>query len=171
MSDTARPERFKAVIAVHLFLLREGKILLSRRYNTGYADGEYSVVAGHLDGGEEIKTATVREAREEAGIEIILAGLEVVGVMHRLANDERIDFFLAATMWRGEIWNREPEKCDELAWFSIDDLPDNVVPYVRRAIQNYRRGGWFDSFGWQESSQPPGSHGRRGMCTSSAPRQ
>ena len=135
------------IAAVHLFLVHEGKILLSRRYNMGYADGQYSVIAGHLDGQEEVKVAMVREAREEAGIEIALDKLEVVDVMHRLSNDERVDFFLAATSWRGEICNCEPDKCDDLAWFEIDDLPGNVVPYVRRAIENHRL--WFDSFGWE----------------------
>jgi hypothetical protein len=48
----------------------------------------------------------------------------------------------------GEITNMEPDKCDRLAWFAVDDLPENVIPYVRRAFDNYRRGKWFDSFGW-----------------------
>jgi len=30
----------------------------------------------------------------------------------------------------------------------LDALPANVIPYVRRAIDNYRAGRWFDSFGW-----------------------
>ncbi len=149
MSDTTRPERFTLIVAVHLFLLHEGNILLSRRYNTGYADGQYSVIAGHLDGREEVKVAMAREAYEEAGIIIDPDDLDVVGVMHRLANDERVDFFVAATSWRGEIYNCEPEKCDELAWFEIGNLPGNVVPYVRRAIENHRRSVWFDSFGWE----------------------
>ena len=89
-----------------------------------------------------------REAREEAGIEIAPENLRVVGVMHRKSTEERIDFFLAATEWAGEITNREPTKCDELAWFDLDRLPENVIPYVRRALENYRRGRWFDSFGW-----------------------
>lgn len=38
-------ERFKLVTAVHLILTQNGKILLLRRYNTGYEDGNYSVVA------------------------------------------------------------------------------------------------------------------------------
>ncbi|MGD8997230.1 MAG: NUDIX hydrolase, partial [Anaerolineae bacterium] len=45
-------ERFKLVSAVHLFLVRDGQVLLLRRSNTGYEDGNYSVVAGHLNGDE-----------------------------------------------------------------------------------------------------------------------
>ena len=133
---------------MHLFLVREGQVLLLRRFNTGYEDGKYSVVAGHLDGGEEVKTAAIREAREEVGIELSPQDLHVVGVMHRQSDDERIDFFLVANEWAGRIANCEPDKCDRLAWFDLDDLPENVIPYVRRALDNYRRGKWFDEFGW-----------------------
>jgi len=140
--------RFKLLAAVHLFLIHENHILLLRRYNTGYADGQYSVVAGHLDGNEEVKTAMIREAREEAGIEIVPSQLQVVGVMHRKSNDERIDFFLVAETWTGEVVNREPHKCDELVWYPLDALPHNTIPYVKIAITNYRQGKWFDSFGW-----------------------
>lgn len=142
-------ERFKLLSAVHLFLIRDSKVLLLRRFNTGYEDGKYSVIAGHLEGDEEVKAAAIREAREEAGIEISPQDLQVVGAMHRKSDDERIDFFLTATSWSGEITNKEPDRCDQLAWFALDKLPDNVIPYVRRALDNYRRGHWFDSFGWK----------------------
>jgi 8-oxo-dGTP diphosphatase len=141
-------QRFKMISAVHLFLIQNHKVLLLRRFNTGYEDGNYSVIAGHLDGNEEIKTAMIREAREEAGIEVMREDLEVVGVMHRKSNDERIDFFLAAERWTGELRNCEPELCDELAWYDLDRLPVNMLPYVRKALKNYRAGRWFDSFGW-----------------------
>lgn len=141
--------RFTLLGAVHVFLLREEQVLLLRRANTGYEDGNYSVPAGHLDGGEEVKAAAIREVTEEAGVQIDPADLTVVGVMHRRAADERVDFFLAARRWTGEIVNAEPHKCDELAWFPLDLLPGNVIPYVRRALDNVRRGVWFDSFGWE----------------------
>jgi 8-oxo-dGTP diphosphatase len=141
-------ERFRLVSAVHLFLIRENHVLLLRRYNTGYEDGSYSVVAGHLDGGEPVKEAMIREALEEVGITIAPENLDVVGIMHRKSDDERIDWFLAASSWAGEVTNAEPGKCDRLDWFPLDALPDNVIPYVGRAIDNYRRGAWFDSFGW-----------------------
>jgi 8-oxo-dGTP pyrophosphatase MutT (NUDIX family) len=152
------PTRFSLVAAVHLFLVRDGEVLLLRRYGTGYEDGNYSVIAGHLDGEEQVKDAAIREAREEAGVEIRAEDLEVVGVMHRRgepgrAGDERVDFFVAASGWSGEISNREPHKCDDLSWFRLNALPDNVIPYVGRALENYGRGVWFDSFGWEEGSR------------------
>ena len=148
-------ERFKLIAAVYVFLIRGGQVLLARRCNTGYEDGRYSVIAGHLDGDEEVKLAAVREAREEAGIEIAPEDLTVVGVMHRKSNDERIEFFLVATEWSGEISNAEPEKCDDLSWHDFDRLPDTIIPYVRRALDNYRNYRdriWFDSVGWPSST-------------------
>ena len=106
------------------------------------------MVAGHIEGGEDLKTAMIREAREEAGIEILRSNLEVVGVIHFKGNIEYLHFPLEASVWSGEITNMEPDKCDELKWFGIRDLPDNTIPYVRRAIENYCNGIWFGSIGW-----------------------
>jgi 8-oxo-dGTP diphosphatase len=142
-------QKFKLIPAVHLFLIREGKVLLLRRFNTGYGDGNYSVVAGHMEGSEEVKSAAIREAREEAGVRIAPSDLEVVGVMHRMSDEERIDFFLVCKHWEGEIFNAEPDKCDDLSWFVLDDLPDNMIPYVRQALSNFRKEVWFGSFGWE----------------------
>ncbi len=143
-------DRFKLIADVHVFVKNDrNEILLLRRVNTGYEDGNYSVVAGHLDGHEEVIGAAIREAREEAGIEIRASDIEVVGVMHRKENDERISFFLTTSIWYGDIVNAEPERCDDLSWFSIHDLPVNTIPYVRRAIGNHLKGVFFDSFGWR----------------------
>jgi ADP-ribose pyrophosphatase YjhB (NUDIX family) len=140
--------RFTAPVAIHLFFIKDDKILLLRRYNTGYEDGNYSVVAGHLDGGEEIKKAAVREAKEEAGVNVEERDVRLVGVMHRKTGDERIDFFAVVDKWEGEITNMEPHKCDDLRWFSLNELPLKIIPYIRRAIDNYKENRWFDSYGW-----------------------
>ena len=141
-------KRFQMPVAVHLLLIREGKILLLRRFNTGYEDGNYSIVAGHLDGNEDVKSAMIREAREEAGIEIKPNNIQIVGVIHRKSKGERIDFFLTADSWDNEIINTEPKKCDDLSWFEIDNLPFNIIPYVKRAIKNYISDVQFDVYGW-----------------------
>jgi len=132
-----------------LFLLKDNQILLQRRFNTGYEDGNYSVVAGHIDGGEDVFNAMIREAKEEAGIEITLENLKAIQVMHRKKEDERIDYFFVCESWNGETRIMEPDKCDELRWVDIDALPNNMVDYVAQAIKNYKDRVLFSVYGWK----------------------
>ena len=141
--------RTKFPVTVHLFLFRGNQILLLRRYQTGYMDGHYSVPAGHLDGNETVRMAGVREVREEIGVRIDPADMVFAGVFHRHEDDERVDFFMRVKKWSGEPVNAEPEKCDELRWADLNTLPENTVPYVRRAIENFRIGIPFEEFGWK----------------------
>ena len=135
-------------VTVHLFFFRENKVLLLRRFNTGFRDGEYSVPAGHLDGGETVIAAAAREAEEEIGVRIDEKDTIFSSVMHRIEGDERIDFFVHVHKWQGEPFNAEPEKCDHLCWADVDQLPANTIPYVRRAIENHLNAIQFDEFGW-----------------------
>ena len=135
-------------VTVHLFFFRGGQVLLIRRFNTGYADGQYSVPAGHLDGGETVIAAARREALEEVGVRIDPQDIEFSSVMHRLNGDERVDFFVKILDWAGEPVNAEPEKCDELRWVDVNDLPANTIPYIWQALNNHWQGIRFDEFGW-----------------------
>ena len=137
-------ERYKFIAAVHLILEKDNKILLSRRFNTGYEDGNYSVVAGHIDANERARTAMIREVKEESGMEINEDDLKIIHVMHRRGDDqERIDFFMRAKNWQGEPAILEPDKCDDLAWFELNGLPDNMVPYVKFALENIRDNNFY----------------------------
>ena len=137
-------------VAVHVLLLRGDDVLLVRRRNTGFEDGKLSVVAGHVEPGEAVTQAALRETHEEVGVALSPEGLRVVGVMHRKSNEERVDFFLAYRLeGGGEPENREPEKCFELVWANVAHLPDDTIPYVRAGIENFRRGVWFQEFGWE----------------------
>jgi 8-oxo-dGTP diphosphatase len=135
-------------VTVHLLFFREDQVLLLRRFNTGYADGQYSVPAGHLDGGETVVAAAVREGLEETGMRIAADDIVFSSVVHRKDGDERVDFFVHVRHWQGEPANTEPDKCDELRWVHLNEMPDNVIPYVRKAIQNHRDGIKFVEFGW-----------------------
>lgn len=135
-------------VTVHLFFFRENQILLSRRFKTGFRDGEYSVPAGHLDGNETVIAAGMREAEEEVGIKIEAGDLVFSSVMHRLEDDERVDFFVYVHQWQGEPYNAEPDKCDDLIWADVNQLPANMVPYVRQALGNHLSGIQFDEFGF-----------------------
>lgn len=143
-------ERVKLATAAYVLLIRENRILMLRRYQTGYEDGCYSLPAGHIDGGEPVSTAAIREANEECGVSILPGDLQPAVAMHRRSGEERIDFFFVATRWTGEPWNREPDKCDDLSWHDLDSLPANTIPYVRRAIEDYRAGIWYSEYGWVE---------------------
>jgi len=148
MSDK---ERFKPYAAAYLIMEKDGQVLLLRRFNTGYQDGNYSLVAGHLDGGETAKQCIVREAMEEAGIAINLTDLAVVHVMHRLSpSREYFDIYLRTEKWNGDITNMEPHKCDDLKWRRLDSLPDNMLPEVRFALEKVCRNISYSEFGWPD---------------------
>jgi 8-oxo-dGTP pyrophosphatase MutT (NUDIX family) len=140
------PMRATFPVTVHLLFFRADQVLLLRRFNTGYADGQYSVPAGHLDGGETVLAAAAREAKEEVGVEIEPGDMTFSTVMHRIEEVERVDFFVQVHQWRGEPFNAEPDKCDELCWGDVQRLPVNMVPYVRQALANHLAGIPFDEF-------------------------
>lgn len=143
-------ERFRPYSAVHLFLMRDGKVLLSQRFNTGYRDGEYSVPAGHLDGRETSTMAMIRESLEEVGIHLQPEDLNMVHTMHVLAPDrESLSTFFVSEKWQGEVTNQEPEKCSDLSWFPLDKLPENTIPYVRHALQCVQKDIAYSEFGWE----------------------
>ena len=123
--------------------------MLLKRANTGYQDGKYSVPAGHLDGGELASHAMCREAKEEIGVNVNSNDLKFVHVTHRLngsIEDERIDFFFEASKWEGEVKNREPDKCDDLSWFNVNNLPENIIPHVRIVLEQSINGSKYSEY-------------------------
>src|SRR5258708_4121803 len=110
-------EHFKPFAAVYIMFIKDSEILMSRRANTGYQDGMYSLVAGHIDGNETLRTAAVREGKEESGVDIKEEDLNLRLMMHRLHDREYVDFFFVPKKWEGELKNMEPQKCDDLRWF------------------------------------------------------
>lgn len=145
---------YKIVPASYLILKKDGKILLLRRFNTGYHDGDYSLIAGHLDGAETFREAMAREAQEEIGVKIDPSNLKVVHVMHRFEPDnppeikERIDVFTTTATWEGEPKNMEPKKCDDLKWFDRGELPDNMIPYIKFVLQKIEDNVFYSEFGF-----------------------
>lgn len=146
-------DRFKLIPEAYLFLIKDNKTLLQRRKNTGYEDGNYGLVSGHLDGDETVCQAIVREVKEEAGIDLKIYDLKVVHVMHRGGrgrDNERIGFFVITKSWKGEIKNMEPDKCDDLRWFEINNLPENTIDFIKQAIECIQKNIFYSEFGWDK---------------------
>ena len=143
-------DRFVVVPASYVFLLRDlrdgrsgTEVLLQLRQNTGYMDGHWAAAAaGHVEKGETAYDAAQREAAEEIAVTDV--ALEFVTSMQRTRSgepiDERIDFFFTARAWLGEPRIVEPEKCADLRWCALDDLPHPVVPHELRVLDALRLG-------------------------------
>ena len=146
-------DRFHVVPAVYVVVERDGKILLIKRANTGYFDGLYSLPAGHLNGNEPATRAAVRELKEETGIIVRPDLLTFAHIMHRRAPDgehERIDLFFYLREFAQEPTNREPDKCSELIWRPLDDLPDLMVPEIAHVLNCVAKGTMYSEFNFGE---------------------
>ena len=140
---------FSVPVSVHLVLIKDNKILLIKRKNTGFADGFYSTPAGKLEPKESVVKAMIRETKEEINIQIDNETLRIVQVMNRNGCDkERIDYFFMVDRWDGKIKNNEPNKCDDIRWFDINNIPNNTIPYIKEAITNIQKNIKFSLFGW-----------------------
>jgi len=132
------------LVGAHIFFIKDGTLCMIRRKNTGHGDGKYSVPAGHVDAGERMIDAAIREAKEEVGVSITEENLTFAHMVHIRKRDpslpDRLQFFFVAHTWDGELQNCEPEKCDDIAWFPIAALPDNCVEYTRQAFRAYQSG-------------------------------
>lgn len=132
----------------YMFFIKDNKILLLRRCNTGYEDGKYGLPSGHIEDNETLTVGVCREIKEEIGVNLLPQDISLVHVMHRKDKDIRVDFFFVVGKWNTEPKNMEPNKCNDLQWFPIDDLPQNTIPYMRVAIENYRDNKFYAEFGW-----------------------
>lgn len=133
-------ERYKVHVSVQLILFNEkNEILLSKRKSTGYLDGQYGVVGGHLEKGEDVKSAIIREAKEEANINIKKEDLVLKNVMNRKINEDiqYVDFIFSTNKWSGNIKNMEPDKCSELIWCNKDELPEETIDFVKYYLNEY----------------------------------
>lgn len=139
---------FRVVPAAYVLLLDGGgRVLLQLRSGTGYRDGFWAAAAaGHVEAGEPVHAAAVREVAEELGVTVAVADLEPLTAMHRTAPtgldvDQRVDFFFTCRRWAGEPRTMEPAKSAGLGWYALDALPDPVVPHERRVLDGLRTGG------------------------------
>ena len=149
-------QRFKLKVGVFVVLEEEGKVLLLRRFQTGISDGKYVLPMGGHDGKEPLTSALIREAKEEINIDLNYDDVSVCHVMHRFhpmpegLSFEQIDVFFKVKSYQGSITNNEPDHCDELAFFSIRDLPENIDPFIRYALQCIQKGEGFSEFGFED---------------------
>lgn len=127
--------RLKMVIGAHLVLRKGEEVLLARRYNTGFCDGDYNFPCGHMDPDEDVKDALIREAFEEVGVKIDKSNLRMLGATHWRAKKQSVNFFFECSDWEGELKNMEPHKCDDVSWFPLNNLPNSLVKQTKLVLE------------------------------------
>jgi 8-oxo-dGTP diphosphatase len=96
------------------------------------------LVGGHIDDGESFREAVVREVKEETGIDISIEDVSVAHVMQHV-HVAYVSIFLTAKQWSGDGVIMESEKCDDLGWFPIDSLPEDILPYIATGLRNIQK--------------------------------
>lgn len=138
-------------IAVHIILQQNTQIFLLKRCGTGYKDGLWSLPAGRLEKHESLTQAAIREANEEAGVNIKASDLSEPLVMHHHDDrGERIYVFFMCGAWDGEPRNMEPDKCSEARWFQYTELPMEIIEHVKEAIHAIQAGKRYMEYGFGE---------------------
>lgn len=124
-----------------VILERDGKIFMIKRRNTGWQDGSYDLIAGHLEKGEKLKDTAIREAHEEAGITIRKEDLELVHVISLKRSDgDGVYGYFRARRWEGEPHAAEPEKSDGCKWLDAEDIKHKqILEIVRHALAHIAR--------------------------------
>lgn len=113
-------------------------LLLKRKHGTDA--GRWSKPGGTVEFGETIQDAIKREVREEVGVEIDLQ--EPLGFTNHIdIQDGRILHWVAlhylAHITSGAPQNLEPENHEEIRWFPLDKLPENITQTTREPVEMY----------------------------------
>jgi 8-oxo-dGTP diphosphatase len=143
-------QHYQAIVDVHLLLMRDGRVLLGRRVNTGYGDGAYEPPSSRLAERETIVEAAIRVAAAKTGIALSPSHVSLAHVMHDVSGAGRIAFFLTADGWDGEPGggtdSRSAASYSDFDWFDVDDLPANMIDRARVAVRNYAAGAGFSTY-------------------------
>ncbi|XVX19397.1 NUDIX hydrolase [Actinomycetota bacterium] len=124
-----------------------GEVLLNRRAD----NGQWALISGILDPGEEPAVGLLREIQEETGVVAQVDGLSSVMITPEVTypngdQAQYLDLCFVCTHVSGEARVNDDESTD-VRWFAMDDLPP-MSPFARqrlsRAVEFTGR-TWFDA--------------------------
>jgi 8-oxo-dGTP diphosphatase len=100
--------------------------------------GAWMLPGGAVEFGETQKNAIIREVREELGVEIEIEK-QLPCWDHILPNEKQhwVTNVFSARIIHGEPKILEPEKCEELKWFSLNALPSPIAKASEGAIRYF----------------------------------
>ena len=119
----------------------QGRLFLARRGPQAKNErGLWEFPGGSVEFGERVADALQREMVEEFGIQITVGAL--LDVVDHLLLDEAqhwVSPTYLCTITGGSPTIREPGKCTEIGWFSLDELPGDLTQITQENLAHYRR--------------------------------
>lgn len=131
-------------------LEKDSKLLFLLRQNAKFFSGYYGLMGGKIEENESITDTLIRETYEEIGITITKSNLHFAHCLSfkNEKNEDLLVLIFKILNWSGEPVNKEPDKCAELAWFSSNELPDNVIPRHRQIVEMVQNAILYSENGW-----------------------
>jgi ADP-ribose pyrophosphatase YjhB (NUDIX family) len=122
------------------FIVNEkNEVLLMKRGKKSKNNvGCWSLPGGAVEFNEHFHDAVKREIFEELGLEIEVLKLLVLAddILPEQGQHWVTPQFLCRIVG-GTLRNKEPEKCDEIGWFSVDTFPTPLNPLTQQALNVY----------------------------------
>ena len=149
-------EKYKTPSAVIVLLTKkvDGKIqvLLQKRQNTGFGDGLWDLsCSGHVEFKESFKNTAVRECFEELGIKVKEEDLQFFAFIHKHDEPYNLTYnnaYFYTEKFLGEPKICEKEKCSQIKWFNIDDLPADLLDDRKEALSCLYSSKFYIEYGW-----------------------
>ena len=115
---------------------------MQRRQNTKLWPEFLALPAGHVDEKENAIEALIREVKEELGIKISIDDIVDTFVVNRRNKSllPYYDIYFEVKNYKGQIRINEPDKCSQIVWCNINNLPEDMIDYEIEAIKNNQLG-------------------------------
>lgn len=135
---------FRLVPAVNVIIVKDNKILLSKRQNKSWGNGMFVLPGGHVEQGETPLKAIKREIKEELGAIVKFKDIQFLCTAIRYKTTEKtIACIFIINNKDYTFSNNEPNQCSELSWYNINNLPDNAIEdykiIIKEAYMNNRK--------------------------------
>ena len=83
-------------------------------------------------------------AKEELNINLKREDLKIEHILHHYKGN-RIKFIILAKKFEGILQIGEPDKCEKIKWFNIENLPDNTEKKASKVLNEIRNGIFYDN--------------------------